>query len=109
MNIPKKIKVGPYDYTISVEDEDWLHSHDTYGQCYDIKRRISIVVLDNPCVVETLLHEILHACYAVMDLKEKEGEETTVTRLATALTMVFRDNPDLVDLIKELNESQPIE
>ena len=103
MNIPKKIKIGPYDYSVTVENEDWLNAHETYGHCYHAKRKISIVLLDNPSVIDTLLHEVMHACYAVMDLKDKEGEETTVTRLATAMTMVFRDNPKLVALLGELH------
>lgn len=103
MNIPKSIKIGPYDYKIVIEDEDWLQMNDCYGSCYDLKKTITVVLLDNPCVIDTLLHEIMHACYTVMGIREKEGEEATVSKLATAMTMVFRDNPELVELLKELN------
>ena len=102
MDIPKKIKVGPYDYKIVVEGLHWYEQHGKYGDCHDDKRQISIVEMDDHTTIDTLLHEVLHACYLVMDIKDKDTEETTVTRLGTALTMVFRDNPKLVELLGDL-------
>lgn len=44
-------------------------------------------------VVDTLLHEVLHAADELLQLKLKHGQ---VYRLAAVLTQVLRDNPELV-------------
>lgn len=56
---------------------------------------------------EVLLHEILHAiCYnsnVFNGIENKhEHEEHVVDTLANALILVFKDNPSLIDYIKEM-------
>lgn len=50
---------------------------------------------------EKLLHEILHAAYAVWHISPRWGEERTVTALAPALTTILRDNPALRRWVEE--------
>lgn len=44
---------------------------------------------------ETLVHELLHACWFATSLPEKPTEEVAVTALAKQLCQVLRDNPTL--------------
>lgn len=53
-------------------------------------------------VVETTIHEILHAVWAGRRLPERVGEERAVTTLAQGLAVVFRDNPGLLRYIESL-------
>jgi hypothetical protein len=50
---------------------------------------------------ETLLHEISHVVWWVYNLKDEDDEERTVHTMATGLTQVFRDNPKVLEYIKE--------
>lgn len=58
---------------------------------------------------DTLIHEILHAIWASRSLPARVSEETAVTRLASALATVLRDNPDLPMWLEQaLIEGVPI-
>ena len=46
-------------------------------------------------LADTVLHEILHACWSTMNLGPTEEEERAVSAMATALVAVMRDNPKL--------------
>ena len=46
-------------------------------------------------LADTVLHEILHACWSTMNLGPTEEEERAVSAMATALIAVMRDNPKL--------------
>jgi hypothetical protein len=49
--------------------------------------------------VNTLLHEIMHACYDACELVDSSNEETIVTLLTNALQQVGQDNPDVIKWI----------
>ena len=67
---------------------------------------ISIVV-DFPCdqVLDTLLHELLHAIYYFCDIKDDDEEERTVTMMAGALQALFLQNPELITCIQKYNQA----
>ena len=46
-------------------------------------------------VLNTLIHEILHACYHNGNLQPGDCEERIVTVLANNLSQVIQDNPEL--------------
>jgi hypothetical protein len=47
--------------------------------------------------VDTLLHEVFHAIWAIGQLKDKgQEEERAVAVMATYMTQVIRDNPHLM-------------
>lgn len=53
--------------------------------------------------VDTLIHETLHGIVRMMDMRDfadKENEELIVSRFATGLTTVFRDNPEFLKAIQ---------
>ena len=45
---------------------------------------------------ETLIHELLHAIWATRGLPNRITEEACVTRLASGVATVIRDNPGLL-------------
>ncbi|WP_298983369.1 hypothetical protein [uncultured Roseibium sp.] len=55
-------------------------------------------------LANTVLHEVLHACFhtsGLTGLPPGETEELTVTVLGNALTQVFRDNPEFLDWVSK--------
>ena len=102
-NIPTEVYIGPYTYKVVVENDNWFNKHGVYGLMDRRDMTLSIYLgPDFPTVFDTFLHECLHAMWDLMHLADSDGEEACVTRLSTALTMFFRDNPGVVDLLYEL-------
>ena len=99
-NLPPSLRVGPYDIKIVTLPEDI--ARDNYG-CFT-SRALEIGLCDKfPSTVfagETLLHELLHAAWYVQGIKAKDGEERVVGNLAISLTQILRDNPTLLDWLK---------
>ena len=50
---------------------------------------------------ETFLHELLHAAFSVAGIHDKDSHERTVALLSVSLAGVIRDNPRIVDWLKE--------
>lgn len=99
MKFPKKLKVGPYDYKVLGWDtQAWAAGR--RGECDPLNKIIRIADgLPDQLRTETLIHEILHSVYSTMHINDEDDEETTVTKMATGLAMVFRDNPKLKELL----------
>jgi hypothetical protein len=105
--VPAKVKVGPYTYEVRTVNElklptvengaqlDGLH----VGGPTNYVILIDSQVKDKHRHCEVVLHEVFHACWQVMSLTDDDKEEDVVTALARALTMVLRDNPDLLKYI----------
>lgn len=109
MKPPKKIKIGPYDYTVTTapeamdrqgqENSDHL---DGFSNCARQVIGLHTTTLMGHAVGEdyrrsTLLHEILHQCIAVAgaDIPE-DVEERAVRAIEGPLYQTLRENPDLL-------------
>jgi len=95
----KSVKVGPTDFSIEyVPLNDEL-----FGDFSYINSRIRIEEnLKGSALVDTVLHEILHAIWKLGQLKDKrEDEERAVAIMATYLTQVLRDNPTMLTWLKK--------
>tara|TARA_R110001606_G_scaffold99217_1_gene219024 strand:- start:452 stop:751 length:300 start_codon:yes stop_codon:yes gene_type:complete len=95
----KSVKVGPTDFSIEyVPLNDEL-----FGDFSYINSRIRIEQnLKGTALVDTVLHEILHAIWKLGQLKDKrEDEERAVAIMATYLTQVLRDNPKMLTWLKK--------
>jgi len=91
------VKVGGMDINIvrvPLNDE-------IFGDFSYINSRIRIEEkLVGAVLVDTVLHEINHAIWAIGNLKtEKEEEERAVSVMASYWTQIFRDNPELIKWI----------
>lgn len=102
IKLPESVRVGYRVYTI----EAWASSEASgarrYGQCCHLSLKIKVDLTYGPVqAAETLLHELLHACWVVSSLDDIESpiEEVAVGHLSGILTQVFQDNPEVMDWI----------
>jgi len=91
------VKVGGMDINIvrvPLNDE-------IFGDFSYINSRIRIEEkLVGAVLVDTVIHELNHAIWAIGNLKtEKEEEERVVAVMASYWTQIFRDNPELIKWI----------
>lgn len=101
--MPSSIKVGYRTYTIRTWDILEADNANAWGLCDHANGIIWLCTeIDPKIVVDTLLHEIMHAIWNYMGLDEKHGEEPIVHRIGTGLTQVFCDNPQLVQWIQSV-------
>ncbi len=72
-------------------------ARDVFGECCTSTGIIRVRTdLDPVKLANTLIHEVLHACFYIGDIEDDDKQERTVTILANQLTQVWRDNPELV-------------
>lgn len=100
MKRPASVKVGAHTYKFHYIQ---LGTH--VGECLTTKKVIKIdKFLDGSYLVETILHETMHAIWYEWGIKNSEQsdsafaagvttEEHAINGLANGLMAVFRDNP----------------
>lgn len=91
-NHPKKIKIGPYDYTVKEYPKD---EENNYGACVYRHQEIYISRNQNAQrAADTLLHEVMHAIWDAAGLEAVPDlhEEVVVRMMSTWLTGVLNDN-----------------
>lgn len=92
--IPTRIKVLNLDYRIDWKD---AFDMDDAGTCCTRTQVIEIASNQKPeALLETFVHEVIHAIWDAMDMGEAEPEEVVATRLGKGFCTVLRDNPGLV-------------
>ena len=102
LSLPSSIRVGYLTYAIAEMVPMRATGEDAYGLCDNCQHIISIRSdLEPVKAANTVLHEVLHACWYVADLHDEDKEERIVTTLANVLSGVWRDNPMLVSWINE--------
>ena len=95
VKLPKTIKVGYRDFNVSQAP-----LRDRYGECDKDRGQILYAPgQSNLQLLNTILHEIDHACWDLGGLEDKEPEERVVTVLNNVRTGVLRDNRELVSWI----------
>lgn len=96
--LPKTVRVGPFDFHIVPMDMHKATANSRYGECSSIEMKISIQEeFSSPIkAVDTVLHEISHAIFWAYGLEDGDKEERTVSTFGTAWTQVWRDNPKLL-------------
>ena len=107
----KKLRVGFQDLTIKVENPDFKKDNltDCYGQYLQRENSIQINAgLETHDLLNTVIHEILHACCYVgglttksNPLSDEDKEEVVTNTLANQIHIVLRDNPWLLKFIQE--------
>ena len=102
MDLPEGIKVAGIDVVVV----DWDHGEaDTFGAYGIFCKNENMIKIDTSKdhrrVTEVFIHEMLHAIWAGYYLQDSDDEERIVSTLASGLTQVFRDNPDVVEFIQD--------
>lgn len=92
MKIPKKIKVGGITYKVKqvnkLCDDEMTHGYqDQAGEIIQLKKSLSEGYKE-----KVLMHEIVHA---IFDFLMWDHDEKKVERLAQALYMLIKDNPEM--------------
>jgi len=92
MQIPDKIKVGGFTYTVEITDNLETGS-ESIGEISYKKLAIRLRPLVKGRMEQSLVHEIVHA---VFDNLGKQGQdEEEVDRLAGAFYALIVDNPEM--------------
>lgn len=92
MRIPKKVRIGPYDYDLAYKETLLSDNHDAvlWGHC-DFERQT--IYLTTNMVSQrretAFMHEVIHA---IDDLCEIGLEERQVRALAPALVSFLKEN-----------------
>ena len=100
MQIPASVKVGWKDFRIVKWHRVGAASASRYGECRHMQGEIAIdeTALEGGYgprkAAHTLLHEILHACYNIAALEDKDDEEKIVSCLSNMLAGAMRDSPE---------------
>ena len=112
MGIPSTVQIGPLRFRVIADKEElravrqqYFISDETVGLMHGLTQRILLdpdVAPDE--IADTLLHEVLHACFHTSraGLGEKR-EEKAVRAVCTLLLDTLRRNPELVAFL--LNEA----
>lgn len=96
------IRVAAFDFAVVTTSMAEATAEHRLGSFSALQNRIAITPdADRMKVLDTLLHEILHAAWWAYGVRDSDDEERTVATLSTALTQIFRDNPDLLRFIGE--------
>jgi len=105
-----KVKVGFADIMIERVDPSFKKNNtDCFGQYLSRENKIEIQKeISGIDYVNTLLHEIIHAVIFLSSLnsdggvlKDDDAEEQVANTITNWLMGVFRDNPAILDTLKE--------
>ena len=99
MKIPAKIKVAHHSYDVIAEDRVWASETKYRGCCASQTLTIKFDKnLLGTRLIETLLHEVLHAIYHEYNIKDEDEEERIITQMSTGLCQVLIENPEFKEL-----------
>jgi len=100
MKIPTKIRILAFDFKI----ENW-HPHSARGKFGEFSSLEALIKVnfstDKINALDTLLHEINHAIYWCYGIEDDDKEERVVSAFTGAWIQVYRDNPWLLEFIKD--------
>lgn len=95
-DLPPAVRVGPHDIRFAtLGTADAKRNYGTFvpsEQEIQLQREYS----SGSMAAETVLHELMHAIFAVASVQAKQGEEHIVSVVATYLAQIVRDNPEFV-------------
>ena len=95
MKLPESVKVGYANVKIIPMPGMEGFAHGIYGHFSEAELCIRIAEdLDKTKVMNTLIHEVFHACYFIGGMTDEDDEERTVTTLANIYSGVLIDNPE---------------
>ena len=103
MNLPERVKVGGFWYSIEPAHEE-MRLRGLYGRIEHLELKIQVdETLPTVLLKHSLWHEIVHATEAVMP-PEQELSELQLKVIARTLFQVFTENPEIRKFIFEDEE-----
>lgn len=95
-DLPPAVRIGPHDIRFATLGP--AEAQRNYGTFVPAEQEIRLHedYASGSMAVDTVLHEVLHAIFAVATVQVKQGEEHVVSVIATYLAQIIRDNPQLV-------------
>jgi hypothetical protein len=98
MKLPTSVIVGYRTYAIEELSVERSDADDIVGLHHNHPPKIEVRTegIAPEDAANTLLHEILHACWEVGNLPKRASEEKAVHMLSNQLAQVWRDNPQVV-------------
>jgi hypothetical protein len=113
--MPQTVRVGVYTYRVTEDGTEWArYVNDGTGKDRaGFSDHNTLVIAINPGLApdqkaETLIHEVLHAAWWIGSVGSLEAlkddadvEEFVVSHLSPWLLMTLRDNPELVEYLRE--------
>lgn len=99
MNIPEKIRIGNYDYSVNQSDKTLVLKAEQCKATIDFdfhQIKIDTSIQDKQGQEQSFLHEVVHGIIneRSLDLANSD-EETIVEEISKGLYQVIRDNPDI--------------
>jgi hypothetical protein len=92
MKLPEKVFILGHEYKVKEMDNLLFREREAYGDCCNEKRLIRVYCGVSPALArDTLLHEIFHAFWFLLNIATDEEEEKVVSKLATVLIGFFDD------------------
>ena len=97
-SIPRSVKVGYRIYSIEVFEA--MGARSQLGEHLPWAHQIKIYK-DQPAseAANTLVHEIMHACYDIFGVRTGDKEERLVETVANAISTVWIDSPEVMEWI----------
>ena len=100
MNIPKKIRIGSFDYNVDYTNETLiLNAQQCYGLINYENTEIKIAknIQNKQKQEQTFLHELFHGIVKEYKIDFTEDEENIVDKLANGIYQILKDNKELFE------------
>lgn len=103
--LPESIKILHKVFTLREREYHESFGNHRLAEINFMANDINYLPVDNSEVVDSIIHEILHGLFHMFDIgMTDEQEEHVVSTLATGLTTIMKDNPDLFYSLQDMLE-----
>jgi hypothetical protein len=100
--LPSSIRILHKKFALVERTPQQFMADNRLAEINFVEAEINYLPLPGTETVDSIVHEVLHGVWKMMDLGLEDEEEHVVTALATGLTTVLRDNPTLFPKLQEL-------
>lgn len=102
MTLPKSVRIGYRTYQIKEWSKEDARGAGFDGWCDRTAHIIKVRTDPGPIeAANTLLHEILHACWTNLPGISGDQEEAAVSMLSDNMLQMWRDNPEIIRFISK--------
>jgi hypothetical protein len=106
IELPEQVQIGSYVFDVKLDSG--LSRSNLLGETHTSDQKILVHPMQHPMMLkETVLHELLHACFGVSSLTHSfsdDDEERVVAILSPWVLMMMRDNPQLLAWLTERSD-----